>query len=177
MNTSTTSKAPIIWPMLRQYPKLVIPETWSTLEDFVAWYMANGKPICVPWNAKTIRTDDATAMCIFRKGNYQVEMYLIHPGYDIPSHSHPDMEVITVSMGGGGIFGNERLLYGTSVNAGQTSKIVPGQYHGADITKHGDGFMLLSFEKWLNGIEPTSAAIQWDGPTAGPIHDALIGKE
>lgn len=132
--------------------------------------------MCVPWDAKVLITDDATSMCIFRKGQYQVEMYLIHGGFDVKPHGHPDMEVITVGMGGGGIFGEEHGTYGTSAGLGRTLKISPGEYHGGGDTRQGTGFMLLTFEKWLNNVTPTSAAIQWDGPTAGPIHDALISS-
>lgn len=169
---------PILWPTLRQYPTLKIPETWDTLEEFVDWYMKERKPLCVPWDAEVFVTDDATAMCIFRQGQYQVEMYLIHAGFNVLPHGHPDMEVITVGMGGGGCFGEPLMPYGTSKYLGRTLKIVPGEYHGGgDGTAHGKGFMLLTFEKWLNGVKPTSAAIQWEGPLAGPLHKALHQKK
>jgi len=170
-----SNTGPVMWPMLRQYPGLKIPDTWDTIEEFVDWYMKAGKPIMPPWDAETVRTDDATAMCIFRKGKFQVELYLIHPGYDVQQHCHPNMEVITVVMGGGGVCGEQNTLYGTSRNAGRTVKIVDGEWHGGEKTDHGTGFMLLSFEHWLEG-EPTSAAKRWGGRTAGPIHDELLAK-
>lgn len=175
VNYPNQDHLPILWPVLRQYPKLRIPETWDTIEEFVDWYVAAGKPIIPPWDAFTVRTDDATAMAIFRKGVYQVELYIIHPGYNIPVHAHPNMEVITMTMGGGTVCGERRPMFGTSQNYGRTSKIVPGEWHGGKPTEGGTGFMILSFEKFLNGTMPTSAALQWEGPTAGPIHDRLLG--
>lgn len=171
-----SNTGPVSWPMMRQYPGLVIPESWDTIEAFVDWYMKAKKPMFIPWDAETIRTDDATAMCIFRKGRFQVELYIIHSGYDVQQHCHPQMEVTTIVLGGGGVCGEERKLYGTSMNAGKTVKIVEGEYHGGEKTDFGKGFMLLSFEHWLGEGPITSAAIQWGGPTAGPIHDELLAE-
>ena len=64
------------------FKDLQIPDDWVTLEDFVNWYMESKIPIMIPWNAKVIRSDDAVAISIFRKGQYQVEFYL-HQGYGV----------------------------------------------------------------------------------------------
>ena len=50
------------------YSTLAIPDTWNTLEDFVDWFVDSKYPIIVPWNAEVRRTDDATTICLFRKG-------------------------------------------------------------------------------------------------------------
>lgn len=171
------TKWPILWPVVRQYPKLMLndtPEDWDTLEEFMEWYIKAGKPMLVPWDAGTIQTDDATAICLFRQGQYQVEIYLIHAGYDIPPHAHPDMQVIAMTLGGGIVCGPPQTKFNVSAEFGRHAKIKDGQWHGGDATKTGTGFALLSFEKFLNGTIPKSAAIQWRGPTAGPIHDDLI---
>jgi quercetin dioxygenase-like cupin family protein len=165
----------MIWPIDVQYPNLNIPETWDTLEDFVKWYMEAGKPILVPWNARVIRTDDATAICVFKHDRYLVEMYMIHPGRTIPKHCHPGVEIITV-LAGGGIVSGKESLYGTSKWCGKTLGLSPGEYHGGTNPPLGTGFVLYSFEKWLGDTNMTSAAVQWKGPTAGSIHDSLINK-
>lgn len=161
------------WPIYRQHPDLEIPETWDNLQAFVEWWMSNGRPMLVPHDAPTICTDDATAACIFRKGQFQVELYLLHPNKVVQTHAHPDMEVMIMSMGGGG-YGNPNPVYGTSDRLGATSYIYSGEYHALE-KNAGGGFVQLSFEHWLNGVPPTSAAIQWVGPTAGPEHDRLLG--
>lgn len=173
------TKRPIVWPPVRQYPKLMLnetPEDWDTLEEFMEWYIKAGKPMLIPWDSGTIQTDDATAICIFRMGRYQVELYIIHPGFDIPPHSHPNMEVIAMTLGGGIVCGPAQTKFNVSSDFGRVAKIKNGQWHGGDETKSGIGFAILSFEKFLNGTTPCSAAIQWRGPTAGPIHDKLIAK-
>jgi hypothetical protein len=164
------------WPITKQYPDLKIPEDWDTLEEFVEWYMGAGKPICIPWDSIVIRTDDATAMPIFKHKRYMVEFYMIHPFKVIPTHCHPDMEVITVTLGGGRISGPESL-FGTGERCGIASKkLLPGEYHGGKPTQGSWGFGILSFEKWLNDAPMISAAVQWKGDTAGPVHDNLIKK-
>lgn len=166
----------VVWPFKRIYPDLTIPDDWDSLDDFVEWYMAAEMPMVVPWDATVFRTDDATAISIFRKGRYQLELYLIHPKEIIQVHSHPGMEIITVSMGGGMVCGPE-YLHGTSFRVGSTAiKLMEGEYHGGAPTGNSTGFVLLSFEKWLRDVPITSAAVQWCGPTAGPIHDELLTK-
>jgi len=161
------------YPVLSQHPTLRVPDDWDSLDAFVEWYVKNGKPMLVPWDAQVTRTDDATATTIFRHGQFQVELYIIHPGYDIPLHAHPGMEVVTMTIGGGGVCGPARAPWNTSTNYGVTSKVADGEFHGGKPTSHGTGFVILSLERWLTGT-PTSAALRWKGTTAGPIHDALL---
>ena len=158
------------------FASISIPETWASLEEFIEWYMNAKMPMIVPWDAKVMRTDDATAISIFRHYPYQVELYLIHPNQTIPVHSHPDMEVITMVLGGGKLY-----KPGEYLNCGKewgklTEKLVFPDEHGGKFTDSADGYVLLSFEKWLNNKNISSASVQWKGHTAGPVHDQLIMK-
>jgi hypothetical protein len=158
------------------FSTLTIPDTWDTLEDFVDWFVKSKYPIIVPWNAEVRRTDDATTICLFRKGLFQVEIYLIYPGYMIQPHQHPGVEVITMNMGGGNR-GAVNDLGGSSIAGTLSHKLLDGQIHGGESeTIFSNGYVLLSFEKWSPDIRMTSAAIHWRGPTAGPVHDELIEK-
>lgn len=158
------------------YKDLVIPDDWDTLEDFVDWFVNSKYPIIIPWNAEVRRTDDATTICLFRKGQYQVEIYLIYPGYMIQPHEHPGVEVITMNMGGGKR-GIENDIGSSSIAGTLSSKLLSGEIHGGESsTLFSDGYVLFSFEKWSTDIKMTSAAIHWKGPTAGPLHDVLIEK-
>lgn len=158
------------------YSTLAIPDTWNTLEDFVEWFIDSKYPIIVPWNAEVRRTDDATTICLFRKGQFQVEIYLIYPGYMIQTHEHPGVEVITMNMGGGRR-GSKNEMGGSSIAGTLSTKLLDGETHGGESsTIMSDGYILLSFEKWSPNIKMTSAAIHWRGATAGPIHDELIKK-
>lgn len=154
-----------------------IPDNWDTLEDFVDWYCNQRMPMMIPWNAQVIRSDDAVAICLFRKGNYQVEFYIEYPKMYIWKHSHPRMEVITMTMGGGS---NWKSNPGSRTNTshtwgGLTTKLTNGNYHGGDSDAGtGNGFVILAFQRWENPEEMTSAAVQWKGQLQGEHQAELI---
>lgn len=157
------------------FKNLHIPDDWDSLENFVEWYMESKIPMMIPWNAKVIRSDDAVAICIFRKGKYQVEFYLEYPEMYIRKHAHPRMEVIVMDIGGGGLTpaepdSNVSLLWGRAYQ-----KLKPGEFHGGDTSSMlSDGFVTLAFQRWENEEEMTSAAIQWKGDLQGPLQASLI---
>ena len=161
---------------INYFQNIKIPDTWETIEDFTNWYLDQRMPLMIPWNAEVIRTDDATAICVFRKAPYQVELYLIHPGLEVQRHAHPGMDVISRGLGGGS--GDTRSVMGTSTGWGDISEnLKNGEFHGGSPPLvESMGFGLLSFEKWPNDVPMTSAAIHWHGKTSGPTHDALIEK-
>lgn len=154
-----------------------IPDSWDTLEDFVDWYLEQRMPLMVPWDAEVIRSDDAVAICIFRKGNYQVEFYLEYPNMYIRPHAHPRMEVITMDLGGGKL--GPREQNGVSKIWGQSfSKLLAGEFHGGDATTSTTkGFVTLAFQRWENPEEMTSAAVQWKGELQGPYQEELIKRK
>jgi hypothetical protein len=156
------------------YKDLVIPDDWDNLEAFVDWYIEQRMPLFVPWNAEVIKSDDACAVCIFRKGNYQVEFYLEYPKMFIRKHAHPRMEVITLTLGGGALWPSNTT--GTSYNYGEASpKLHPGNIHGGDaMMSLSKGFVTLAFQRWESQEEMTSAAVQWKGELQGPIQAELI---
>jgi hypothetical protein len=161
---------------IEYFAQLTTPDSWQTIEDFVDWYMQSGQPLMIPWNAEVIASDDATAICIFRKAPYQVELYLVHPSIVIPVHAHPEMESIVVSIGGGCL--GTRLDNGMSSIWGfKGNKIQGEQTHGGQgFGFSPKGYAMLTFQKWPEGVPLTSAAVHWKGDTAGPKQDAIIKK-
>lgn len=159
------------------FKNIEIPDDWDTLEDFVDWYCNQRMPMMIPWNAKVIRSDDAVAICLFRKGRYQVEFYIEYPNMHIYKHAHPRMEVITMTLGGGG---NWSPIDHPNVNTSEiwgslTVKLANGNYHGGDVNAEtGNGFAILAFQKWDNAEEMTSAAVQWKGAIQGEYQANLI---
>ena len=183
IKTESASDVGIVRSMWKQlnaedyFKQVKIPNDWDTLEDFVDWYCNQRMPMMIPWNAEVIRSDDAVAICLFRKGNYQVEFYIEYPNMYIRKHSHPRMEVITMSMGGGGMWGpNENSTTNTSNVWGSiSSKLTNGNYHGGDSqSSRGNGFVTLAFQRWENPKEMTSAAVQWKGELQGEWQANLI---
>ena len=159
------------------FQHLNIPDDWNSLEEFVNWYVEAKMPMMVPWNAEVIRSDDAVAVCLFRKGHYQVEFYLEYPKMSIRQHAHPRMETIVMDLGGGSM--HPRNPDGTSRIWGRTfEKLRAGDYHGGDTTTVlGKGFVTLAFQRWENPEEMTSAAVQWKGELQGPLQKELIKRK
>lgn len=157
------------------FKDIVIPDDWATLEDFVDWFLDQRMPLMIPWNANVIRSDDACAICLFRKGNYQVEFYIEYPQMYIYKHSHPRMEVITMQLGGGSLYPPTDSTNVASIWGGLTTKLVDGNYHGGDADAGtGNGFVILAFQRWDNPEEMTSAAVQWKGALQGDIQMSTI---
>jgi hypothetical protein len=146
------------------FPKINIPESWDTVEEFCDWYITNGMPMKFPENVEIFSTDDATSVCLFRKGQFQVELYLILPKPNLPKHEHPNVEAIEVRLD------NTDRIEGEVLRKGQS--------HGPGIRVMAEerGFPLISVQKWLNGIKPTTISTCWKGKTVGPKHDELIKR-
>lgn len=159
------------------FSAISIPEGWVTVEDFAKWYIDARMPMMIPWNAAVICSDDATAMCLFRHGRYQVELYLVHPQQFVPKHEHPECEVITIFLSGGETSPNTPA---DAHNLGRdwgmmAPKLEEGEAHGGlTSTIDKTGFALLAFQRWPEDETPSSAAVRWRGETAGPKQEKLI---
>ena len=146
------------------YPNLIIPDTWDNVEEFANWWISSGMPMMIPAGAEVFLSDDATAVALFRKGRFQVELYLIHPLPKVPSHGHPDVEVIKLRLTG------RKYPYLSSV-------LQNGGVHGAGMKLEAEvnGYPLLAIQHWLTK-EPTTIASMWKGNTVGPLQEALIKR-
>lgn len=164
------------WGPEEYFGDLEIPETWSNVEDFANWYMSNRMPWMIPWDAEVICSDDATAICIFRHGQFQVELYLVHPDQAVPSHSHPGMESVIIRLGAGNI--GRRHATGVSDIWGAMAPVLhAGEVHGGrPLGFSPKGYAMLTFQQWPEGMEVSSAAVLWKGDTAGPKQDAIIRR-
>jgi len=143
---------------------MIIPETWKSTDDFAKWYVDNGLPFMPPVDVEVFNSDDATAFCMFRKGQFQVELYLIFPQPFVPIHEHPGVEVIETPV-------TEGLVH-----------LIPtlrnGEAHGQGIRDRAElrGYPLVSIQRWHPKLTPTTVATQWKGKTVGPKHEALIRR-
>lgn len=155
---------------------LRVPASWDGIDAFSNWYMQSSMPMMVPWDAEVIVSDDATAICLFRKAPYQVELYLVHPSVYIPEHAHPDMETLVIHLGGGDR-GNPTPnglsdMWGTIGGKTAANKT----HGGASLGVSAKGYAMLTFERWPDGVPMTSAAVHWRGDTAGPKQDGIIKR-
>lgn len=144
---------------------LDIPGDWAGVQEFADWWVSVGMPIMFPQNPEIFLSDDATAVTLFRNGQFQVELYLIHPNPKVPIHEHPGVEVIKMSL--------------TAAEKGpiMSNVLKAGESHGAGQRMAAEkiGFPLIAFQHWLEK-EPTTIAAMWKGPTVGPLQEALIKR-
>jgi hypothetical protein len=158
------------------YSGTLIPDNWDTLEEFFNWFVLEAKmPLMIPWNATIAHGDDFTAISIFKKASYQVEMFLEHPSICIKPHCHPNVETINLHLGGGEQWPSQED-YNMSTRWGTIDWKKPaGLLHGDNPSgERFLGWCMLSFQKWVNNEPIKSVASHWKGTTAGPIHDKLI---
>jgi hypothetical protein len=150
--------------MLHPHADLTIPETWTNVKTFADWWMEAKMPIVFPENPEVFVSDDATAVSIFRHGQFQVELYLIHPNPKVPVHEHPGVEVIKMSLS----IGDGPLMSNILKN---------GESHGAGrrLASEKRGFPLVAFQHWQT-CKPTTIASMWKGSTVGPLQEALIKR-
>lgn len=152
------------FPTINPHADLKIPGDWKNVKEFADWWIHTGMPIVFPKNPEVFKSDDATAVALFRHGRFQVEMYLIHPHPKVPTHEHPDVEVIKMRLGNT----NTPIMSNTLKN---------GESHGAGLRMEAEklGFPLIAFQHWLTR-DPTTIASMWKGPTVGPLQEALIKR-
>lgn len=151
-------------PIQHPHQDLEVPETWGNVKEFAEWWMKVGMPMKFPPNPEVFMSDDATAVCMFRHGRFQVELYLIHPQPKVPEHEHPGVEVIKMSL----THAEHPIMSNTLHN---------GESHGAGTRVEAEklGFPLIAFQHWLTR-DPTTIASMWKGPTVGPLQEALIKR-
>jgi hypothetical protein len=114
--------------------------------------------------------------CLYRDGPWQVEMFTYPAsasGGEIVDHRHPNVDSVEVHVVGDIYFrvnGRQiatRQQYemtderGRQLAAGQSLRIKPRDWHGATIGPRGGTF--LSLQHWLNGVEPSSVGLDWEG--------------
>ena len=153
-----------------------IPE-WKTVYEFAKWWCDNGLPFAPPSDTVNL-SDDATSFTLFRSGQFQVELYLIHPEPNLPVHGHPDVEVIKLRVD------NFNINKGKAIKTTDhkiSNTLYQNETHGAgknfkEIGGLDSGFGLLAFQKWKEGLTPTTVASRWKGKTVGPKQEALILK-
>lgn len=144
---------------------LEVPETWNNVTEFGVWWVKVGMPIRFPIGAEVFRTDDATAVSLFRQGRFQIEMYLIHPHPQLQDHEHPGVEAIKVRMGN-----NNEVI-------GFTDALTEGRSHGAGVRLEAEttGFPLIAIQHWTTR-DPITIAAMWKGKTVGPMQENLIRR-
>jgi hypothetical protein len=160
---------------------------WENVEKFAEWYEKAGYPIRPPQENAIFRTNNASALVLYREGQFQVELYIGDANSVTPEHSHPGVESIIVYLSGEGTttvncikekdpapFFDKVNPDGTSILFKVASRIYPQDTHG--LTTGNKGFAFYSIEKWDDSIKPTSVTVEWEGETTGDLHNETLLK-
>ncbi len=155
------------------------------LDNFCAWFLKNMPVIgAVPFAGAVSRVENVTSILLYRRDQFQVQMFAVPEGTIIPEHTHPNVDSIEVYVGGNIMFSHRgkyifqrdevRELDGPYKNAskrGATIRVRPNDLHGGVFGEGGGVF--LSVQKWLNGVKPHCVSADYDGVTMGEHH---LGK-
>ena len=160
---------------------------WNTIEEFAQWYVDNNFPLRPPFEDPVYVTDVSYSYVLFREGQYQAELYLIKPNATSGEHSHPGAENIIMALGGdlwpsrNGVETDMTEAHsrpspiGTSLLFGAMDiKFDDTETH--KLTTKAKGGALISFEKWPEGVKPTSLTVNWEGEALGDYHASIIKK-
>lgn len=156
------------------------------LEKFCSWFLKKMPVIgAVPFQGAVSKVEDVTAILLYRKDQFQVQMFAVPEGTIIPEHTHPNVDSIEVYVGGNIRFSHsgkyvypEDQLYalsgplGCAFKRGTTIRVHPNDVHGGVFGEGGGVF--LSVQHWLNGVKPHCVAADYSGTTMGEHHLAQV---
>jgi hypothetical protein len=156
------------------------------LEKFCAWFLKEMPVIgAVPFAGAVSKVEDVTSILLYRRGQFQVQMFALQPGTIIPEHTHPNVDTIQVYVGGNihfshsgkyvypqdGVFAKDGPLKCAN-KRGMTMRVRPNDLHGAVVGEGGGVFMAV--QHWLNGVEPHCVGSDYEGVTMGERHLANV---
>lgn len=156
---------------------------WNEVEAFKDWWIAAGCPIRPPFEYPIHITDMAYALTVYRKGQYQVELYIVKPNTETTKHSHPNIDSISMYLTGNMTFAKENEEYidlsklqkeganGTHVLLGSIAETNNGKVHSLKVGPEGGAFLI--FEFWKDR-DPVSVTVHWEGDLVGEQHAQTI---
>jgi hypothetical protein len=158
---------------------------WSDVHEFKEWWLKHGRPLRPPFELPTLTTDLAYSLCLYREGEFQIELYVLKPDSTSPPHKHPGVDSVFVYLGGNLEFGDKDNIFkstaefqfekenGTHALFGSTAEALDGELHSVRTFEAGGAF--LSFEHWKDR-KPTSVVLNWEGDPDGEKHQGLWDK-
>lgn len=130
-----------------------------TLEEFKdswlkSWKISNSGLGIVEYDCGNVRST-----VLYREGQFQVEMFIIHPNSDVPPHIHPNVDSFEIYLGGDISFMSDNQWYNQKVTSRvRQLKISSDTVHAAKIGEGGGVF--LSIQLWKD-MEPNRIGDNW----------------
>jgi hypothetical protein len=125
------------------------------LTEFLEWFLENS-PVSPPKDNPILHQADTTGLVLYRKDNFQVELFICKPFATIVQHVHPNVDSYEVQIAGDITFYCDGVLRDT----GGPVRVRPDSWHGGSFGPRGGSFM--SVQKWLNGVEPKFVGDDWE---------------
>ena len=124
------------------------------LTEFLEWWLEH-KPTCPPAKNAIVQEGDLSGVVLYRKGQFQVELFIVKPNVTIVQHVHPNVDSYEVNLTGDIDFYCDGVLH----TSGKPVRVKTNSWHGGYFGPQGGSF--LSIQKWLNGIEPDFVGNDW----------------
>lgn len=171
---------------------LQTPDLNDPLTRFLHWFLE--RPIALitlQYPNALIAHASVVTLTLFRSSEFQVELVILLPGAAAwpGEHRHPDVDSYEVAMfncvdftkNGVTCNGPEMLVPVQVTNEGEPViqhcmcvRLRPTDFHGTVPLK--EGGCLLSVQRWLNGVVPTSVGKNWLGAPVTPGHAAILAQ-
>lgn len=158
--------------------------TTQTLEDVLTWFLGQGVAGVIPLHGAVHKVQDVLSITFMRAPPFQVQIFVVPPGYIIPEHTHPNVDSFEVYLGGQIRFSLDGKWvvspedletegpHGTPKLRGKVIRVPPGVKHGGVFGPAGGVF--ASVQHWLNGVAPHCVGSDYDGVALGPEQAASV---
>jgi hypothetical protein len=161
-------------------------EILDDLTTFLYWFLEAPIALLKPPEVGAVTAHESVVtLTLLKVPPYQVELVTLLPNSPAwpGQHCHPNVDSYEVALfnsldfikNGEVCNGPERVVpvkyCGTTLHAGCV-RLLPTDWHGTKPLK--GGAALISVQKWLNGVEPTSVGNDWKGEPTTPGHAQLL---
>jgi len=153
------------------------------LKEFKNWYLKNNL-INVPYNNPIMFIDGISGITIYRKDQFQVQLFICEPNVIIKEHSHPNIDSYEMFLWGmefthkGKTIINKQMALLERNNmprcSNWTLRIKQNELHGGQSSNKGGAF--ISIQKWLNNIKPSHVSEDWTGDILGNKHKEQLRR-
>jgi len=156
------------------------------LESFKNWYLAQKPTIkfCVPFDNPLMFIDGISGLTLYRKNNFQVQLFICEPNINIPKHIHPNIDSFELFLYGMKFTHSEKTIIDSDMALKenneipfyyyQTIRVKPDDWHGGTSSKNGGAF--ISIQHWLNNTKPTHVSDDWQGNVVGNKHKQQLER-
>ena len=127
------------------------------LETFKDWWLKT-KEYRPPAKDPVYMLNHICGSTLYRKDNFQVQLFTVRPHSMINPHVHPNVDSFEVYIAGDISFMCNGKWFEQNKIEGSI-RIHPSSWHGGKFGERGGIF--LSIQNWLNGVEPSTVGHDW----------------